>query len=392
MKPHSGQERILRSEARFRVVACGRRFGKTETGKLALLCRFLTGGRCWWLAPTLLMADQVWRDLKQTLAPLQEAKVSELRRRIDLPGGGMLAIRSTHFADNLRGEGLDFAVLDEAAFMNDQVWPEVLRPMLLERRGDALFLSSPNGHNWFWQLYQQGLEAGQQRWQAFHFASRDNPLVDAGELAEIRAGTPERIFRAEYEAEFLAGEGALFQNLRATATAPPDAQPQPQGQYVAGVDWGLSRSYTAIVVLDEEHHAVVAWDRFRRMSWTRQQARLQAMHARWGLRLIRAESNSMGSPNIEALQQAGLPLVSFQTTAPSKRALIDALALAIERKQIALLPDETMLNELASYTAQLLPGGGVRYGAPPGLHDDLVMALALAWHGLQHGGRTLDFA
>ena len=278
------------------MVACGRRFGKTETGKLELLYRFLTGGRCWWLAPTLPMAEQVWRDLKLTLAPLPEARVSALRRRIDLPGGGMLAIRSTHYADNLRGEGLDFAVLDEAAFMNDQVWPQVVRPMLLERRGDALFLSSPNGHNWFWHLYQQGLEAGQQRWQAFHFASRDNPLVDAEELAVIRAGTSERIFRAEYEAEFFAGEGALFQDLRATATAPPDAQPQPQGQYVAGVDWGLSRSYTAIVVLDEERHAVVAWDRFRRMSWTRQQARLQAMHARWGLRLIRAESNSMGSP------------------------------------------------------------------------------------------------
>ena len=392
MKPHSGQERILRSEARFRVVACGRRFGKTETGKLALLCHFLRGGRCWWLAPTQRMADQVWRDLKQTLAPLQEAKVSELRRRIDLPGGGMLAIRSTHIADNLRGAGLDFAVLDEAAFMDDQVWPQVLRPMLLERRGDALFLSSPNGHNWFWHLYQQGLEAGQRRWQTFHFASGDNPLVAAEELAEIRAGTPERIFRAEYEAEFFAGEGALFQNLRATATAMPDAQPQPQGQYVAGVDWGQSRSYTAIVVLDEARRAVVAWDRFRGMSWTRQQARLQAMHARWGLRLIRAESNSMGAPNIEALQQAGLPLVSFQTTATSKRALIDALALAIERKQIALLPDETLLNELASYRALLLPGGGVRYGAPPGLHDDLVMALALAWHALQHSGKALDFA
>ena len=154
--------------------------------------------------------------------------------------------------------------------------------MLLERRGAALFLSSPNGHNWFWHLYQQGLEAGQRRWQTFHFASRDNPLVAAEELAEIRAGTPERIFRAEYEAEFFAGEGALFQNLRATATAPPDAQPQPLGQYVAGVDWGRSRSYTAIVVLDEARHAMVAWDRFRGMSWTRQQARLQAMHARWG--------------------------------------------------------------------------------------------------------------
>ena len=245
IKPHTGQERILASEARYRVVACGRRFGKTETGKLALLCRFLGGGRCWWLAPTLPMAEQVWRDFKRALAPLPEAMVNEERRRIDLPGGGMLTIRGTHYANRLRGEGLDFAVLDEAAFMEEEVWPEVVRPMLLERRGGALFLSSPNGHNWFWRLYQQGLEAGQRRWRAFHFGSGDNPLVAAEELAEIREGTPERIYRAEYEAEFLEGEGAMFTGVREAATAAVGAEPRPGGQYVAGVDWGRTRSYTA---------------------------------------------------------------------------------------------------------------------------------------------------
>ncbi|MCY4527046.1 MAG: hypothetical protein OXB89_10630, partial [Anaerolineaceae bacterium] len=161
MRPHPGQRQILASPARYSVVACGRRFGKTELGKLALVCRFLQGARCWWLAPTLQMADQVWRDLKQTLAPLPEARVSEGAQRIDLPGGALLAIRSTHHADHLRGAGLDFAVLDEAAFMEDSVWPEVVRPMLLERRGGALFLSSPNGRNWFWQLYQLGREQEQ---------------------------------------------------------------------------------------------------------------------------------------------------------------------------------------------------------------------------------------
>lgn len=373
------------------MVACGRRFGKTEAGKLDLLCRFLTGARCWWLAPTLPMAEQVWRDLKRTLAPLPEARVRETQRRIDLPGGGLLAIRSTHHADRLRGAGLDFAVLDEAAFMDDQVWPRVVRPMLLERRGSALFLSSPHGLNWFHALYQLGLEPGQRQWRSFHFGSRDNPLVQAQELAEIRAGTPERIFRAEYEAEFLEDGSALFHDVRAAATAPPDATPRPGGRYVAGVDWGRARSYTAIVVLDEERRAVVALDRFRGMSWTRQRARLQRMHARWGLRRIRAESNSLGRPNIEALQEAGLPVDAFETTSRSKRALIEALALAIERQQLALLPDETLLHELTGYALQSLPGGGLRYGAPPGLHDDLVMALALAWHAWQYGAAAADF-
>lgn len=392
MKPHPGQEQILASKARFRVVACGRRFGKTELGKLALVCRFLQGARCWWLAPTMQMADQVWRDLKRTLTPLPEARVSEAAQRIDLPGGGLLAIRSTHHADHLRGAGLDFAVLDEAAFMEDSVWPEVVRPMLLERRGGALFLSSPNGRNWFWQLYQLGREREQTQWRSFRYSSVDNPLVDAEELAAIRRTTPERVFREEYLAEFLGDSGQVFDNLYAAAKAPADAQPQAQGHYVAGVDWGRARDYTAIVILDGERHAVVALDRFRQLGWARQRGRLQALHARWNLTRIVAESNSMGEPNIEALQQAGLPVTGFQTTAPTKRALIEALALAIESGQLALLPDEDLMNELANYTLRRRPDGSYRYGAPPGLHDDLVMALALAWHALQHSGTALAFA
>lgn len=392
IRPHPGQERILASEARFRVVACGRRFGKTELGKLDIVCRLLRGGRCWWLAPTLPMADQVWRDLKRTLEPLSEARVSETARRIDLPGGGLLAIRSTHRGDHLRGAGLDFAVLDEAAFMDDRVWPEVLRPMLLERRGGALFLSSPNGHNWFWELYQLGRERQQPQWQAFHFSSRDNPLVDAAELEEIRKTTQERVYREEYLAEFLADSGQVFREIHAAATAPANAQPEAQGSYVAGVDWGREQDYTAIVILDARTQAVVALDRFRQLGWSLQRGRLQALHERWGLGRIHAESNSMGAPNIEALQQAGLPVTGFLTTARSKQALIDALIFAIESRALALLADEALLHELANYSLQRLPGGGYRYGAPPGLHDDLVMALALAWHALQHRGKPVEFA
>lgn len=374
------------------MVACGRRFGKTELGKLALVCHFLTGARCWWLAPTLQMAGQVWRDLKRSMATLPEARVSESAQRIDLPGGAFMAIRSTHHADHLRGAGLDFVVLDEAAFMEDPVWPEVVRPMLLERRGGALFLSSPNGRNWFHDLYLLGREAQQEQWQSFHFTSRDNPLVDAAELAEIRRTTPERVFREEYLAEFLGNSGEVFRNIQAAATAPGDAQPLAGGHYVAGVDWGRAHDYTAIVIIDSERRAVVALDRFRQLGWERQRGRLQALHARWQLERIHAESNSMGAPNIEALQQAGLPVTGFQTTARSKGALIDALVLALETRALALLPDEDLLHELANYRLQRRPDGGFRYGAPPGLHDDLVMALALAWHARQHSGTALAFA
>ena len=135
IEPHKTQETITKSKARFRVVACGRRFGKTEIGKREIVLQAAHGARCWWLSPTYPMASQVWRDLKEMVKNVKKLEVNEAERRLDFPNGGSIAIRSTFYADLLRGAGLVFAVLDEAAFMEPTVWPEVVRPMLLEKRG-----------------------------------------------------------------------------------------------------------------------------------------------------------------------------------------------------------------------------------------------------------------
>ena len=99
----------MENPARFKVVACGRRWGKTELGVTSILNAALhQNKRCWWLAPTRQMASQVWRDLKRAVKTLKGTCISETERRIDLAGGGMIAVRSAHHPDNLRGEGLDF--------------------------------------------------------------------------------------------------------------------------------------------------------------------------------------------------------------------------------------------------------------------------------------------
>jgi hypothetical protein len=391
MKPHTGQEAILTSKARFKVVACGRRFGKTETGKLDVLARFLQGQRCWWLAPTYTTASQVWRDLKQAAGPAHGLKVSEAERRLDLSNGGMLAIRSTWHADNLRGAGLDFVVLDEAAYMDASVWPEVVRPMLLDRGGEALFLSSPNGRNWFWELYLLGLDRKQTQWAAFRFSTLDNPLIAPDELDDIRHITTERVFREEYLAEFIDDNGQVFRGIRGAVTAEPNVEPIVGRQYMAGVDWGRDNDYTVIAIIDTQSRAMVAMDRFNQISWSLQRGRLVAIYEKWRPVVIWAEANSIGAPNIEALQAEGLPVRAFQMTVQSKRPLIEALALAIENEVIALLPDETLINELAAYALERMPGGGFRYGAPTGLHDDTVIAVALAWYGVGHSGIRVDF-
>jgi len=392
VSPHDNQKQVLKSKSRFRVVACGRRWGKTELGKRAIIrSAWKKDLACWWLAPTYGMASQVWRELKLAARTIKGVQITEHERRIDFPGGGWLAIHSTHNPDRLRGAGLDFVVLDEAAFMHPSVWPQVVRPMLLERKGRALFLSSPNGLNWFWEIYQLGMSR-KRFWRGYHYTSADNPLIPPDELESIRVQTPERIFREEYLAEFLADVGQVFRGIAEAATAPLAAQPDPRTRYVLGIDWGRDQDSTAIVVIDADSRRMVALDRFNQISWSLQRARLVALYDRWQPVVIWAEANSIGSPNIEALQAEGLPVRPFVTTAKSKPPLIEDLALAIERRDLALLPDETLLGELAAYRMERLPAGGYRYSAPPGLHDDLVIAAALAWYAVRQSGPSIDFA
>lgn len=389
---HINQRRIAQCEARFRVVACGRRFGKTHLGKWLTIERALRGETCWWLTPTYAMAGDVWRELKSAFTGVDAVTINASDRRIEFAGAGSIAVRSAHYPDNLRGAGLDFVVLDEAAFMEPSVWPEVVRPMLLERKGHALFLSTPYGRNWFWRLFQLGNDPAEPEWASFQFTSMDNPYIDPAEFESIRRSTPERVFRAEYSAEFVEDAGQVFRGITAAATAVTGAQPQPDHRYVMGVDWGRDGDYTAIAVTDATTGHMVALERFTGVGYHLQRGRLAALYKTWNPAVIWAEANSIGSVNIEELQREGLPVRPFTTTARSKAPLIESLALAIERGEIALLPDPVLLDELNAYTIERLHGGGFRYSAPSGGHDDTVIATALSWHGVTQGTMSLTFA
>ena len=236
---HTSQRVVADTLARFKVVVCGRRWGKTELAKTILTHKAdYLGLRTWWLAPTYQMASQVWRDLKMVMMGATGITISESERRMDFKSGGMIAIRSTHYPDNLRGEGLDYAVLDEAAFMQPDVWSEVVRPMLLERRGGAMFLSTPFGRNLFFLLYQLGLNPDERgEWHSFHFPSWDNPHIEKAEFEAIRRTTSPRVFREEYEAEFIEDAGQVFRGILESATEPTDAVYNPAHRYYGGIDW-----------------------------------------------------------------------------------------------------------------------------------------------------------
>ncbi len=165
----------------------------------------LDGGTVWWVAPTYGVAAKIWRDLKRACRGGWITK-NETERRIELPGGGCVEVHSADAPDHLRGEGLDGVVLDEAAFIPPDLWKNVLRPALSDKQGWALFLSTPNGKNWFYELVRDAAEP----WQAWRLPTAQNPLIPASELLEAKRQLGPRAFAQEYEAQFLDLDGAEF--------------------------------------------------------------------------------------------------------------------------------------------------------------------------------------
>lgn len=211
---HPGQREVLDSPARFKVVVCGRRWGKTALGVLICLVAMLKGERVWWVAPIYPTAKIGWRMLKRFANQIPRTVrivTSESDMTISCPlTGGSVTIKSAHDPDSLRGEGLDGVVLDEAAYAKRVAWTEVLRPMLIDTGGWAVFMSTPAGLNWFEELWRRAKT--RPGWAAFQKPTSDNPRIPASELDEALEDMGPEVFAQEHGAEFVASMGKLFKS------------------------------------------------------------------------------------------------------------------------------------------------------------------------------------
>ncbi|MBI1276862.1 MAG: hypothetical protein GC179_01910 [Anaerolineaceae bacterium] len=400
---HEGQQAIVDSAARFKVLACGRRFGKTLVALDMLTNRLLDGQNVAYFAPTYRMGAEVWRELKQNLHPLIRT-MNEHEWRMELYTGGVLECWSlaNQAAETVRGRKYHFVVMDEAAlFDSAEVWHGAIRPLLTDYEGGALFASTPRGRNWFWHLYLQGMSAGFPEWESWSLPTAANPHIKTTEIEAARSGMPERFYKQEYEAVFLDDGGVVFRNVERVcvgenAIEPPSRQERQEeeiqryeGCYF-GVDWGKDNDYTCVSVMTRDGRQIHL-ERFNQIGWAVQRGRLAALYEQFKPRIILAEENSIGSVNIEALQAEGLPVTGFTTTSKSKTPLIDGLALAMEREEVVLLNDPVLKHELTAYEMKRTSTGW-SYSAPSGSHDDTVIATALSlWASKWYGGEMISF-
>ena len=413
---HAAQREIVDSPARFKVLICGRRFGKTAACIDILANQILDGKSCAYFAPTFRMASEVWREMKYLLLPMI-SDGAENEWRLEFGTGGLLECwsLSNQTAETVRGRKYHYVVIDEAALIpSGDIWHSAIRPLLTDYEGGALFASTPRGRNWLWQLYLQGQSADFPDWQAWRYPTAANPFIKGSEIAAARREMPERYYQQEYEAAFLDDGGVVFRNLDKVCVLSPHApgysDPHPlapslrsgEGEqegvtayshhetYFFGVDWGKDNDYTCVSVMTREGKQVYL-ERFNQIGWAIQRGRLKSLYERFQPQVILAEANSIGSVNIEALQAEGLPVRGFMTTRASKGPLIEGLALAMEQETVRLLRDDTLMHELMAF-GMTRSGNGWQYGAPSGGHDDTVIATALSlWAAQQYRRVSVDF-
>lgn len=384
------QQQIANHPARFKVLACGRRFGKTSIAFELISDHLLSGSSVAYFAPSHMMTTELWEQIKRVYHPMI-TRIREAESRIEFINDALFETWTAR-TEAVRGRKYHFVVVDEAALIPDAtLWQAVIRPLLTDYKGAALFASTPRGRNWFWELYNYGLNQDFPDWHSWTYPTAANPYLDAEEIEAARNQLPERIFQQEYLAAFLDDGGAVFRGLDAVCIATPLLEPEPTKDYYFGVDWGRDNDFTAISVMDNTGRQVYL-DRFNQISYNIQRDRIKALYDRFKPRLILAEANSIGSVNIDALQADGLPVRPFYTTSQSKAPLIDSLALAIELQQITLLKDTILMHELRAFQMAQTPSGNWQYSAPPGSHDDTVIATALSnWINNRYNRTIIDF-
>lgn len=214
--PH--QREVLLSPARHKLLVCGRRWGKTSLARGACLEGHgpergwfpgaLHGAHVAWVVPAFPSVVEVWRQLKDATRGAWTDK-SETEHRIELPGKGVVLVRSGEEPDSLRGFKFNGAVIDEAASQKEEVWKEALAPALSDSQGWAMFLGTPKGvDNWFYERYVEA--ANLEDWQRWQRPSSDNPLMTEKELEARKRESGSYVFAREYLAEFVVRGGGMF--------------------------------------------------------------------------------------------------------------------------------------------------------------------------------------
>ena len=376
-KPHLKQKEIhnsiINEGYKYYILNIGRQFGKTMLGINQMLYWAINHKGCniAWVTPIYKQSKKVFDEMEKVT---KSSGLFEYNRS-DLTISGFnsqIQFFSGERPDNIRGNTFDYLIVDEMAFTRPELWSEVLSATVLVKGKKVIFISTPKGKNHFYQLSLQ--PNYDNRYKYFHYSSYDNPMIDAEDLEERKRSLPKHIFEQEYLAKFIDNASGLFKNVDSCVIKTAERTQKLFG----GLDIGRADDYTVLTILNKNYQMVYV-QRWRQQEWSKIIDEVATKIREYNAEIF-VEVNNQGDVFFEMLQNKVYNNVQpYVTTTATKPIMIEDLAVHFENKDIGILNENWLVDELNAFTyIYNEKTRRVQYGAPQGVHDDGVMSLALA--------------
>lgn len=383
------------------VLVAGRQAGKTLLAmELAVCFCQQQGSNVMWVSPTDNQAQKVYKDLLNWFPPtkkrnrpgIKNCKGAKGDTEIVFINNSKIKFRSAGSGNALRGDTNHFVILDEAAFISEDVVLDVIKPtQTAAKNPKMLVISTPKGKNWLYEWYKKGLDFTQTYYKSFHFTSEDNPYANKTEIEQARQDYIDVKFRQEYLGEFV-DSASVFKNIYECSTQPLLEYPDNNDRYYAGVDIGLVGDATVLSILNRGGHLVryFKWDRKDSAEIERM---IEDLNRIWKFKKILFESNGIGLPMYQNLSKKLTNIQDINTSSKSKPRMIERLIYAFENKLIRIINDNDLRAQLDAFNFKET-GNGPKYFSTGSEHDDMVMSLVIArecWETSRYNSRYVGF-
>lgn len=275
--PHPGQVRLHSSDARFRVIVAGRRWGKSlSAAKEAEVMLLTPGTRGWVVSKTYDLTMKVIREINDDMVKKKGLRPSKKQMSgpivLEFPWGSSVEGKSAEHPDSLLGEGLDWLIFDECAKCNQTVWEQYLRPTLTDREGWCLFITTPQGYNWVYDLWKRGNDDDYGSWESFKSPSWDNPHLNKDDIEEARRTLEHATFQQEYGADFTLAAGQVYQafdeSIHVLKAREIKAMVQDGWSRYRAQDYGYDNPTVVLWITVDPMDRVIIYDEFYRNHMT----------------------------------------------------------------------------------------------------------------------------
>jgi len=395
---HEGQQNVvqlIQGPAKYVTCVAPRQTGKSFIAQQVALYWALNNPnwRIFWVSPTYAQARKPFEEIYDGIHHanvVESANKSSMEMKFK--NGAIIYFKSIERADNLRGFTANAMICDEAAYYPEEVWSQILKPIVLVAGKTTLFISTPRGNNFFKKMYDMGLSKDHPEYASCRMTYQQNPFIDQSEIDEARRTLPEHIFKAEYEGSFVDSGSTVFTGLDECTFS---RWPQANGRIYMGVDLGRANDYTVCTVIDDAGQVLEIY-RDNQKEWSEMIQNIVNLAKKWNAQVL-VEANSIGDIVVEQVKKQWSRTEPFHTTSQSKQQIIEALIVAFNRQEVKI-PSSELFQPLRfeldifeyNYSSK---SRTVQYSAPQSFHDDCVMSLAIAnkaRQAMKHSGQYVS--